>query len=427
MQVAGVEEGFITELLRRKGRGRQAGTQVASVFLHPIIKTMLRPSAAAATVARSAGRQGRDTTKCFGNTSAHTRSGFFFARGFLLDVPSWRHNSSGNSSSKKSVKRGIQIPNDLASCGLVGPSSSRGAAIVHTTGGGGQLLRPCGEAGNARLSPLSTIPFTSSPAFRGVKPRHVVSIVNSSKESGYLAPSPRGTGERSGGALDSLNSASKALNLGWNSNQVGGGGSISGNGSSGGGGAVDAARSSPRRRVGEDLDKTTKTQRQGGIGSSGRNGSINSGTRTRGDETQFDDFPPSRWNQQQQLLQQPESQAAPPHTGGGTPRKVINESIIRRLASCRRHKDWKAALIELEALEQEAGDSVATRKTGQKQFREVGWAGTASERGVREGRAEGEAWYFWCTSGLSQEDGERARTTVYNMVLDVLGARKRYR
>lgn len=86
---------------------------------------------------------------------------------------------------------------------------------------------------------------------------------------------------------------------------------------------------------------------------------------------------------------------------GDGSRSLVNPTIIRRLASARRHTDWKAALKGLEITEEEAK------------------AADARSRG-------GEGWRVWCAAGRPREDGALARTRVYNMIMHVLSASKRY-
>ena len=92
----------------------------------------------------------------------------------------------------------------------------------------------------------------------------------------------------------------------------------------------------------------------------------------------------------------------------------VSQAIIRRLAKARRRKSWRAVLKQLDAIEEETAE-IRGRRSG---------------RGGGGGRfptsAAAEDWRVWCANGLSREDGVRARTTVYNMAMDVLGARKRY-
>ncbi|CAM9110996.1 unnamed protein product [Ectocarpus fasciculatus] len=73
---------------------------------------------------------------------------------------------------------------------------------------------------------------------------------------------------------------------------------------------------------------------------------------------------------------------------------LVNPSISKLLALSRRSNDWRGALRVLDEVEQQAA-------------------------------ARGEAsWRLWCRQGLSRGDGERARTRVYNIVMDILSSRK---
>lgn len=65
-------------------------------------------------------------------------------------------------------------------------------------------------------------------------------------------------------------------------------------------------------------------------------------------------------------------------------------------------KNWQAALRVLVSLEREAAAKAA-------------------------GAGGAESWRVWCRPGLSREDSDRARTTVYNIVMNVLSARRRCR
>ncbi|CAB1117846.1 unnamed protein product [Ectocarpus sp. CCAP 1310/34] len=72
---------------------------------------------------------------------------------------------------------------------------------------------------------------------------------------------------------------------------------------------------------------------------------------------------------------------------------LVNPAIAKLLTLPRRRNDWREALRVLDDVEQQA----AAR-------------GEASTR-------------FWCRQGLSRDDGERARTRVYNIVMDILSSR----
>ncbi|CBJ26940.1 conserved unknown protein [Ectocarpus siliculosus] len=73
---------------------------------------------------------------------------------------------------------------------------------------------------------------------------------------------------------------------------------------------------------------------------------------------------------------------------------LVNPAIAKLLTLPRRRNDWREALRVLDDVEQQA----AAR-------------GEASSR-------------LWCRQGLSRDDGERARTRVYNIVMDILSSRK---
>lgn len=100
----------------------------------------------------------------------------------------------------------------------------------------------------------------------------------------------------------------------------------------------------------------------------------------------------------------------------------VSQDVIRRLATARRRKNWRAALAQLEEIEREA---VEVRNARMRTRRKRGGkAGRQQQQQWDE--SEGEYWRVWCVSGAcSKEDVKRARTTVYNMVMAVLGTRKR--
>ena len=108
----------------------------------------------------------------------------------------------------------------------------------------------------------------------------------------------------------------------------------------------------------------------------------------------------------------------------------MNQRVIRRLASARRRKDWRAVLKELEEIERDAWAAARldVRGAGPRGGAYTGGGG-AGGRGAGGGRSiegrTGGAWRVWCAEGLAPADAERARTTVYNIVMDVLGSKKR--
>lgn len=77
-----------------------------------------------------------------------------------------------------------------------------------------------------------------------------------------------------------------------------------------------------------------------------------------------------------------------------------------------RGQDWRTALGVLESVEQEAAAAEA-------QAAAAAAVDSAPPQPLRQREV-------WCKQGLtSREDSERARKTVYNIVLDVMSARKR--